>query len=98
MLADWYMKERIREAKEQGFLIGFTKGFAESCAKAYAKDCPEKYDEGYAIGRLLVTEAEKQRRIDETLEQSLDRLLAEIGRVRREKPPDFPKDPLGLRN
>ena len=72
MLAEWLMKQRIREAKERGFAEGFAEGYAE----VYAEGCAERYAEGYAKGRQIIKDVEKRRRDGETLKQTIDRLLA----------------------
>lgn len=65
MLASWFRKEEIKQAREEGRAEGRTEGHAEGRT------------EGHAEGRNLVLEAERQRREGETLEQALARLESE---------------------
>ena len=65
MLASWFRKEEIKQAREEGRVEGRTEGRAEGHA------------EGRAAERELVLEAERQRREGETLEQALARLESE---------------------
>ena len=61
MLASWFRKEEIKQAREEGRAEGRTEGHAE----------------GRAAERELLLEAERQRREGETLEQALARLESE---------------------
>ena len=61
MLASWFRKEEIKQAREEGRVDGRTEGHAE----------------GRAAERELVLEAERQRREGETLEQAIARLESE---------------------
>ena len=65
MLASWFRKEEIKQAREEGRAEGRTEGRTEGHA------------EGRAAERELVLEAERQRREGETLEQALARLESE---------------------
>ena len=69
MLASWFRKEEIKQAREEGRAEGRTEGHAEGRTEGHA--------EGHAEGRNLVLEAERQRREGETLEQALARLESE---------------------
>lgn len=85
MLASWFRKEEIKQAREEGRVEGRTEGRAEGRAEGrteghaegHAEGRTEGHAEGHAEGRNLVLEAERQRREGETLEQALARLESE---------------------
>ena len=69
MLASWFRKEEIKQAREEGRAEGHAEGHAEGRTEGHA--------EGRAAERELLLEAERQRREGETLEQALARLESE---------------------
>ena len=81
MLAEWLMKEEIKQAREEGYAEGYAEGhaegYAEGRAEGYAEGRAEGYAEGRAEVRKLALEAAKQRREGETLEQAIARLETE---------------------
>ena len=81
MLASWFRKEEIKQAREEGRAEGRTEGrtegHAEGRTEGHAEGRTEGHAEGHAEGRNLVLEAERQRREGETLEQALARLESE---------------------
>ena len=78
MLAAWFRKEQIREAREEGIEIGEARGHI----RGHAEGRTEGRAEGRAEAMQLVLEAENQRREGETLAQAIARLQAERENLR----------------
>ena len=73
MLAAWFRKEQIREAREEGIEIGDARGHI----RGHAEGRTEGRAEGRAEAMQLALEAENQRREGETLAQAITRLQSE---------------------